>query len=410
MMKRFRDSKSAYILLSIVLAVVFWLYVRAVEDPQESTRLNNIPVEVVGGSVLSRQGLTIAELSEETVDLEVEAPSSVLNDLIRNRKNITVTVDVSKCVEGENTLIYTPNFPLNINTESVVTKKRNPDTITATVEKLYTRTFQIEFQLDGKVADGYTADTPAISPEVVVISGAEESVNMIDKVVTVLHNENLSEQFSGDLPLTLLDADGNPLHNLDVTMDANSAYVVLPIVVVKEIPLTVQLKPGGGAAASDASFKIEPATITVSGPEEEVRELKELSIGSIDLSKVIGTSVVEKEIVLHSSLENISGVTNATVTVSVNGLSTRNFNVSNILLINKPSGYNITVMNQFRTVSVRGREEDLDAVDASQIRIVADMSDIKSEGTYHVEANAYLDSGSQVGVIGEYTIVVNIVK
>lgn len=410
MMNRLRESKWAYVLLSVALAVVFWLYVRAVEDPPDSSRLYNIPVHVTGNSVLARQGLTVAELSVDTVDLEVEAPTSVLNDLLRNRKNISVTIDVSKCVEGENTLMYTPNFPMNVNVESVVTTDRTPELISVTVEKLYTSTFEVEFRLQGKVANGYTAGTPAINPETVVVSGSVEQVSMIDKVVAILETEELDERFAGDLPLTLLDASGAALTDLEVTLDTEYAYVVLPVVIVKEIPLTVNLVPGGGATSKDAEYKIEPSTITVSGPEEELRDLTELSIGSVDLSKVVGTNVLEKEIVLHPSLENVSGITNATVTVTVSGLSTRNFNVSNISLSNKPEGYTVTSLNQFRTVVVRGQAEDLDEIDASQIRIVADMSDITTEGTYHVNAKVYLDSNSQVGVIGDYTVVVNISK
>lgn len=408
MKKRILDSRTAYILLSVFLAVVFWLYVRAVEDPQESARLHNIPVEIVGSSVLARQGLTVSDLSAESVSLQVEAPSSVLNDLIRNRKDITVTVDVSKCGEGENTIVYTPNYPLNISTESIITKQRDPDTISVTVEKLYTRTIGIEFELQGKIANGYTAGTPAISPEVVVVSGAEDQVNEIDRVVAILHHNNLAEQFSGDLPLTLLDHSGNVITDLEVTLDNDYAYVVLPIVTVKEIPLSITLNPGGGATKDDATYQIVPATIIVSGAEDEMRGLNELSLGSVDLAKVTGSSVLEREIVLSPSLENVSGITNATVTVTVNDLSTRTLDVTNILLTNKPEKYAIEVLTQSRPVTVRGHEEDLNTIDASQIRIVADMTDIKTKGIYHVAATAYLDTGYQVGVIGEYTIVVNV--
>ncbi|MEI3141451.1 MAG: hypothetical protein V8S34_07935 [Lawsonibacter sp.] len=40
-----------------------------------------------------------------------------------------------------------------------------------TVEKLYTSSFHVEFQLKGTVADGYQAGTAAINPETVVVSG-----------------------------------------------------------------------------------------------------------------------------------------------------------------------------------------------------------------------------------------------
>lgn len=70
MMERLRESKWVYILLSIILAVVFWLYVRAELDPQDSDWIHNIPVEITGSAVLSRQGLTVSLLSAEEVDIQ----------------------------------------------------------------------------------------------------------------------------------------------------------------------------------------------------------------------------------------------------------------------------------------------------------------------------------------------------
>ncbi|MGE4275783.1 MAG: YbbR-like domain-containing protein [Lawsonibacter sp.] len=409
-MERLRESKWVYVLLSILLAVVFWLYVRAELDPPQASWFYNVPVEITGESVLTRQGLTASALSTEEVSLRVEAPASVLDSLSRNRKDFWVTLDVSKCVEGENRLTYTPSWPTNINTENVTTVNREPEGIIVTVEKLYTNTFNVEFQLRGKVADGYQAGTPAISPETVVVSGAVEQVSQVAKVVAVLEDDDLDERFAGDLPLKLFNSAGEELTDLDVTLDSDYAYVVLPVVVEKEIPLTVNFLPGGGATEEDMSWEINPSTIVVSGAEADLQDLTELSLGSVDLSKVVGTNNITFPISLDPSLENVSGITSATVTVTVNGLSTRTFDVNNIQLSNVPNGYSVTSATQVRTVVVRGREEDLENIDVSQLRIVADMSEITSVGTYSVPVKVYLDANSSVGVIGDYSIVVKISK
>ena len=128
----------------------------------------------------------------------------------------------------------------------------------------------------------------------------------------------------------------------------------------------------------------------------------------MDLSKVVGTNTIVRPIDLDPSLENVSGITQASIQVTVSGLSTRSFDVDNIVLSNKPQGYTVTSATQVRTVVVRGKEKDLAAIDASQLRIVADMSEITTVGTYSVPVKVYLDATSAVGVIGEYSIVVNI--
>lgn len=411
MMEHIRESKWLNILMSVLLAVLFWLYVRAELDPSQTSWFYHVPVEITGSTVLTRQGLTVANLSQSTVDLRIEGPASVLDSLSRSRKDLSVTLDVSKCTEGENKLVYTPNWPVNINTDGIVTIDRDPETITVTVEKLYTSSFNVEFQLKGTVADGYQAGTPAINPETVVVSGPAEQVSRVKKVVAVLETEDLDQRFAGDLPLILLDENGEQITDAEVTLDSPTAYVVLPVVVVKDVPLTVNFQPGGGATIDDITYEINPKSLMVSGAESDMESLNEISLGSVDLSKVVGTNTFTFPIDLDASLENVTGSTSATVTVTVNGLDTRSFDVDNIQMVNIPDGYQVTLATQVRTVKVRGKQEDLNNIDASQLSIVADLSDVDFTGLYSVPASkvkVYLNADSSVGVIGDYTVVVNV--
>lgn len=411
MMEHIRESKWLNILMSVLLAVLFWLYVRAELDPSQTSWFYHVPVEITGSTVLTRQGLTVANLSQSTVDLRIEGPASVLDSLSRSRKDLSVTLDVSKCTEGENKLVYTPNWPVNINTDSIVTIDRDPETITVTVEKLYTSSFNVEFQLKGTVADGYQAGTPAINPETVVVSGPAEQVSRVKKVVAVLETEDLDQRFAGDLPLILLDENGEQITDAEVTLDSPTAYIVLPVVVVKDIPLTANFQPGGGATIDDITYEINPKSLMVSGAESDMESLSEISLGSVDLSKVVGTNTFTFPIDLDASLENVTGSTSATVTVTVNGLDTRSFDVDNIQMVNIPDGYQVTLATQVRTVKVRGKQEDLNNIDASQLSIVADLSDVDFTGLYSVPASkvkVYLNADSSVGVIGDYTVVVNV--
>lgn len=406
-----RDSKWFYLVISILLAVIFWYYVRGQVNPTSPTWFYNIPVVQTGTNVLNQQNLTVSAISHDTVDLRVEAPASVLDSLTRSKEEITVTVDVSKCQQGENKVTYRPNWPISVSSDSIALLNQKPESITVTVDKLSTHTFDIDFQLQGKVAEGYQAGNVAINPETVRISGPADQVSQINRVVAILNDEELNEQFSGDLPLTLLNANGEVLTDLEVTMDYESVYVVLPVVVVKDIPLTVSFVYGGGIdSEGDFTYHIEPETITVAGEEGDLQDLSEISLGSIDLSKIVGSNTVSKEIVLDASLENVSGLSSANVFLNIRNLPTRTVEVDNIQISNKPSGYQVTAVTQVKQVLLRGDQTALDAIDASQLRIVADMTDYRSEGTYPIPVRVYLDAGNSVGVIGEYSIVVSVRK
>ena len=119
MMARLKESRWVYILLSIVLAVIFWAYVRAAVDPNGTTNIHNVRVEAGGTNVLTSQGLTVADINPQVVELKVEGPTSARTELLRNRSSLYVRVDVSSCVEGENTVRYRPVWPENINTDDL---------------------------------------------------------------------------------------------------------------------------------------------------------------------------------------------------------------------------------------------------------------------------------------------------
>lgn len=409
-MDMLKDRKWAYVLLSVFLAIVLWLYVRAEKDPVSDARIRNIPVQITGSSVLTSKGLTVAGLSSDRVSATLQAPASVLGDI--SRKNITAVIDVSRIDEaGEHTLSYNVVLPTNVNTDGVVVQEKEPETITVTVEKLYTSTLPIEFRFEGSVAKGYQAGTPTIDPVNVTISGAVEQVNQVARAVVVLEAKDLKEHYTGDLPIRLLDANGDELKDLEVELSTSTAYIVYPIVVVKEIPLTVNIIAGGGATEDNITEPlIVPSKITVAGTQEDVDHLTEISLGSIDLSKVVGTSNFTFTIDLDPSLENVTGITEAKVTVTVSGLETRSFEVGNIKLQNIPRGYSAKADTEAKTVYVRGTAEELAMIDSSQLRIVADLKDVTGSGTYTIPVRVYLDAGTEVGVIGDYSIVVSVTR
>ena len=127
------------------------------------------------------------------------------------------------------------------------------------------------------------------------------------------------------------------------------------------------------------------------------------------LSKVFGTLTQSMTINLDPSLTNVSGITEAKVTVTVEGLVTKTLEAGNIEIVNKPGGYEITRNTQSCTVLIRGTQEAVDAVTASQVRIVADLSNLDlSTGSRTVPVKVYLDGSSEVGVVGEYNISISV--
>lgn len=409
-MQSMKESKWIYVLLSILIATTIWMYVRAGEDPEMENRVRGIPVVTTGDRVLENQGLMIDEISNDSVSLTWKGSWSDIGLLDKN--SASVSVDVSRITQpGTYELDYSINYPPNVAVSAISLQDKNPQKISVTVSEIYSDTFQIHPLLKGSVASGYQAGEFIVEPETVLISGVHQKVSQIDRVQVVLERKDMKESFSGELPLRLLDEKGQELDQTGLRFSVESAYTVLPIVVVKEIPLTVEFIDGGGATQENIKYEIEPKTITVSGPEEDMLHLNELSVGSIDLAQVMDTVTEEFPIYLPTELENVSGLANASVKVTISGLTTRAFEVSNIELTNVPKGYKATLTTQVRTIVLRGTQKELDKVSAAQIRIVADLSELSTAtGSYNVPVKVYLYTDGDVGVIGQNNVVINLSK
>ena len=170
---------------------------------------------------------------------------------------------------------------------------------------------------------------------------------------------------------------------------------------------------GGGANAQEnVEFKINPETITVSGAKEDLEPLKEIILGEIKLADIVGSDTMTFPIQLSPELTNVSGVTEATVTVRIIGLETRVLEAESFEYINKPEGCEAEFVTQSLQVLIRGPEEALELVLPHNLRVVADLTDISTApGRYTVPAKIYLAGTSDVGVVGsDYRVVVSITR
>jgi YbbR domain-containing protein len=414
--KKILNSKLLYALLAVVIAIGLWLYVAMVENRDEKMTISGIPITFLNEDVLEENGLMISSGRGQTATLTVTGPWSTLAKLDQAKDSISLTVDVSKITTpGEQRMAYTRTLPLGYSS-SVDVINQYPNNVDFTVSRRVSRTIDVVGRFEGTLAEGYLMDQEefSIRPGTIEITGAESDVNQVDYAQVIVTGENLNSTFEAEMGFTLIDYQGEELKNLDIQCSADTVLVTMPVLQTADVPLQVELIPGGGVTDEnmDETVKctIEPATITVSGAEEDLTPLKEIFLGEIVLANIIGSDSFQFDISLDPALENISGVTQATVTVTVSGLATKTLEADRIDWSNAPDGLQVEAVTQSVKVLVRGTEEALDLVQDHNVRVVADLSEIgSSTGRYTVPAKVYLDSTSDVGVVGnDYKVVVDI--
>lgn len=411
-MEKQTKNKGLYMVLSVVIAIALWVYVVGVQNPDSSGPVRNLPVTFVGTDVLESRGLMITGGLEQTVTLHVNGKRDAL--LALSADTVSITIDVSSITQpGQYSSEYQVSFnpPSGVSFSSLVTTDRYPQNVSYTVVRQATRSIPVRGTATGSVAEGYQAGEFRFEPETLEVRGEESKVNQIDYALVSLDQEDMSETYSGDLPYTFVTFTGDTMDPDEVETSVSLVQTTLPIFQLKEVELSVNLIPGGGAGKENVRCHIEPETIMVSGAPADLEPLKEISLGDIDLAKVLGSDTLTFPISLASELTNVSGVAEATVTLSIEGLTTATLEVDNIELIHRPEAYDAEPVTQTRQVQIRGTAEAVAAVTASQLRIVADLDNaVAATGTQTIPVKVYLDGRSDVGVVGDYNIVVSITR
>lgn len=411
-MEKSKRSKGLYMVISVLTAIALWMYVRGVVNPDASGPVRNLPVTFVGLDTLESRDLMLVGGANQTVTLNVTGKLDAVKAL--SAETVSITIDVSSITEpGQYSSDYQVSFnlPSSVSAGSLAITDRYPQRVTYTVVRQATRPIPVRGTATGSVADGYQAGEFVFSPETIQVRGEESLVNQIEYALVTLDQEDMAETYSGDLPYTFITYTGDVMDPAEFDTDAPLVRTTLPVYQLKEVPLSVTILPGGGATEENAKWDIEPKSIIVSGAAADVEPLKEVFLGNIDLSKVLGSDTITFPIALSSELTNVSGVSEATVKISVEKLTTVTLEVDNIELIHKPEGYKAEPVTQTRQVQIRGAAEAVETVTASQLRIVADLDKIvAATGTQTIPVKVYLDGRNDVGVVGDYNIVVSITR
>lgn len=410
-MSNLKESKILYVILSILIAAALWLYVVNEVNPNASDTIKNVPVTISALDVLESRGLMITRQSADDLDVKVTGNRKSLVKLMRD--NITITADVSGIAEeGEYDIRCTVVLPGSITAGTATVNDRDSYRVRFTVEKKIKKTVEVRGEFTGKVAEGYQAESFILSPSSIEITGPSSLIEQVEYARVTLSAANLNETYSGILPFELVNQDGSLAGLGRIECAAPTVYVVYPIVMVREVELKVSFLPGGGATEEDVTWEIDPETIQISGKESDISGIGEIVLGPIDLAEISATTSLELPISLPAGVTNESGIEKVVIIVKVNGLTTKTFETDRIELINPPNGFTAEAVTQSLKVTVRGSAEAVERVDAGQLRVVADLSEVsESEGKFRVPAKVYLEGAGEAGVVGgDYSISVNLSK
>ena len=408
-MRKLYDSRAFWGIVSLVASLVFWIYVSSVETEEFKQTFRGVKVELVGENLLrDSKNLVITDLDTNTVTIEVVGPRRVVAGL--DNDDIVAQVDVSKLSRSAYTSQqYAVVFPDGTDTGSISVTRKMPETVNFLISPQTSKSIQVRGSFDGTLADGYTAETPVFEPSTITVMGSEAYLKNVEYAWVTFSKEDVSSTYSVETGFTLMDANNEPCSTTGLTFSDDVVTATLPLLMLKDVKLDVNIIEGSGANSENTKITIEPESISLAGDSKILEGMNKIVLATIDLTDFASSFVETYTIPLDNELTSTTGITEAEVTVEITGLETKAFKVSNISCTNVTDGFSAEIVTQSLDVMLRADAETLAQIKDENIRAVADLTDMnESTGTYMPKVKIYVDGFKNVGAIGENSITIEI--
>lgn len=401
-----RANKIVYMVLSLVFAVAFWLYVDNVEGNTITKTFHYIPVEFIGETdTLPSRGLMLEQGGDATIDIELRGPRSVIAGLSRSDLGIQVNLTNITAV-GTYPLDYQLLTPDNISPSSVTIEKASVSTVTVRIIELFEKTIPVSVYVVGEVAEDYIymAEKFVAQPSSITISGREEDIDFITEARIKIDLTNASSTVNRELEYTLRDEKGNIIDNSEIRRSHKRVKVTVPVYEIKTLPLVVDFSEAPGSSKSNIDWELSVGSVQVAGEAASLKSIENISLGVVDLSSLLSDSEIRLPITLPNGCVNLSGETEALLSIRFKNVETRAFTVTDISAVGLSENQNFSKVTNSVDVVVRGPAHVLELLTPENIRIVVDLSQYVFNGTYSVPATVLIDGFAQVGVVGSYSI------
>ena len=394
------NSKAFWVIVSLILSIIIWVFVASQESEEFKQTFRGVRVQLVGEELLREsRNLVITDMDTSTVTVEVVGPRRIVGSM--DSDSITAQIDVSKLSRAAYTSQqYSVIFPDGTDTGNLTVTRKTPETINFMVSAQTTKSIQVRGSFDGSVAEGFTAEDVIFEPATITLSGPEAYLRNVDYAWVSFGKENIDSTYEVETGYTLMTADNTPASTVGIKFSTDVVRAIMPLLTLKDVNLGVNLIEGGGATVENTKVTIMPDTVSLAGDSKLLAGINKINLATIDLTDFTTSFTETYPITIDNELKNITGATEAKVTVEIVGLETKTFKVTNISCTNVTEGFNARILTRSLDVTLRGNPASLAAIKDENIRAVADLTDMnESTGIFMPRVRIYADGFTDVGAI-----------
>ncbi len=378
-------------LLSLLLAFFLWLLVVNVSNPMiEGSK--EVQLEIENEDILENAGLTYEIVGKSTVTVRYKVATL---DAYRIQAS-----DFRAYIDLDDLYDVTGAVPVNlevVNNQGLISSPQvTPEVAHVETEELQRKRFDLQVKTEGEPEEGYALGEVTLDPEYLYISGPVSQVGQISSVGVEIDVSGVNANMSGSTGLVFYDANGNRLTVSDqITCDVSQIGYEVEILRVRSLPLDFEVSGTVADGYVFAGVTSDVQSLTVAGLKTNLSNLSTITVDDPQLNIQGATQsktvVIDLTQYVPDNVSIVGGTTEATVTMEVEQLETRVFqlNLQDVTQTGASEDYDYSFSPESVEVTVQGLRDDLDAMSEEDLGAVLNLSGMTAgtrEGalTFHV--------------------------
>lgn len=368
-------------LVSVIFAIVLYMFVMGEVNPEEERPLNNLKVELLNKEELENSGLVFIDQNEFTVNVKIAGKKNELPKI--SPDDIKVSADLSNAKEGENIIILKVSNPVNVEI-----KEMAPQQINVRLDKIVQGQKNVEVIPKGSPVRNYVVGKYRTTPDSVLIEGPKSRVNLVAKVVAEIDVEGIKDNIRKDVPIKAVDSQGEDVIGVDVK--TNNVNVYLSMLKLKNVPIKPNIQGAVREGYKITKVEVTPENITLRGEENKIDGISEIFTKNISVEELDTALVTQVNLDLPKDLEVPYLQDLPEIYVGVEKIETKEFtfkgseisanNLKNTLTTN------IGELNQDIKVKISDVRSVLEKVNRNDLELIIDAEGL-DVGTYTFKLN-----------------------
>lgn len=390
-------------IISVLAAILFWLYVYNVSDNPYKTKIfYNVPLKVENEDTLQDKNLVIKNNYRRNIDITIRGRQSFL-DKVRE-SDFEAILDFSRVTSPDDTTVEISEPECT--QKDVNIENWSPGKIDIVVARIKNNTFQIEITPNVTLKPGYKIldITPAVDS--VTLEGEEAQIDSVDLVKGNLDIKDLDRDVTKRVELKVFNKDNQEIASL-----SRNLYVEVKVAVAKEVPLNLVVTGTPNEDYVEVSRSVSPDKVRITGTPEALAAVSSLNTEPVSIDGIKQNVNTTGVIKLPNGITLADQPKEVTVNITVEQLILKDFAIDKgavgIKNTNNDAALSYEIKTDSAGIQLKGRASVLNTLDIGSLQPAVDVSGL-AEGTHKVPLNISLPP--QVKLMSEVLVEVKVTK